>query len=155
MEIDSKLIEPLQKIDFSNRYKRLCRNCSDFDSRLTKFDKNIIVQFAEEKGFKTKYDKTENFNRIDLKINNLSLQFNIIPHNGFIQFVLDIKEGEQSLNLGFGMWESITDNLDMIDGFKDEYTRKPIFNTQIELRFILTEIFDILNDFLNELGKIK
>jgi hypothetical protein len=69
--------------------------------------------------------------------------------------VLDIKEGEQRLNLGFGMWESITDNLDMIDGFKDEYTRKPIFKTEIELRFILNEIFDILNDFLIELRNIK
>ena len=80
-----------------------------------------------------------------LKKQGGAVQFNIIPKRGFVQFVLDVKQGNERLNLGFGMWESIARELDNIEA------KKPLFGSVEELQEILDEAFSIYEDFKKEL----
>jgi hypothetical protein len=122
VDIHSDLITPLQNISFSTRYKELCGN-KEYNPSLINFDELIIPNYIKQQGYELKYSKREKFYKIDEKKGALKIQFNIIPNNGFIQLVWDVKIGNNRLYLGYGMWESITDNLDLLDNKTDKFTR--------------------------------
>ncbi|APU11804.1 hypothetical protein A5M85_16405 [Cellulophaga lytica] len=145
MNINIKLVPILQKIQFASRYFELCRKHSDFEGAIDDYDKTVIKRTLENKGLKISYVKSEKFYKSIEKIGDLSIQFNIIPKRGFVQFVLDVKQGNERLNLGFGMWESITRELDSIE------VKKPLFGSIEELQEILDEAFNIYEDFKTEL----
>ncbi len=149
MDIDQRLIPALQKVQFASRYFKLCKRYSDFDNSLDDYDKSIIKAFFEKKGIKVSFVRSERFYKIIDKVNNLSVQLNIVPKRGFLQFVLDIKKGKERLNLGCGMWESITRELENIK------SKKPLFGSNEELKDILEEMFSIYSDFKIELSKIQ
>jgi len=146
MDVHPILVPVLKDIHFSSRYISLCEEYSDFKERLKDYDRNQIRVFYEQKGLKVSFVKRERFFKIVETVGDYKVQFNIIPENGFLQFVLDVLKGKERYNLGWGMWESITKELTGSD-----VAKKPIFRNEKELTQILDEAFSIYEDFKTEL----
>lgn len=145
MNIDARLVPVLNQINFGQRYKEICQSFSDFDNRLIQGYNQNLEEYFEEKRIKAAFVKSEKFYKIVDKANHYKTQLNIIPHCGFIQFVLDVKRGNERFKLGFGVWESITRELCGVEA------KKPIFSSIKELKEILEEVFGIYQDFKTEL----
>jgi hypothetical protein len=148
MDIDEKLVPILKDVDFAFRYKSLCEKYSDFDHRLIDYDVQRIKVFYESVGLIVSFSKKENFFKTIEKAGAYGIQLNTIPKRGFVQFVLDLKFGEERIKLGWGMWESITGEL-----IEKEFTAKPIFTSYEELEDILKEGSAIYEDIKRELLK--
>jgi len=149
MDIHSSLVPILQQINFASRYKSLCERYSDFNGRLKEYDRDKIQDFYEGKGLKVSFVKGERFFKVLETVGEFKVQFNTIPENGFLQFVLDVKKGNERYNLGWGMWESITREL------LNTESGKPKFINYEELNEILKEAFSIYEDFKRELLKMQ
>lgn len=141
MNIHESLVPILQGINFANRYKVICEKHSDFDNSMSDYDREFIRDYVLSKGIKVTYVKSESFFKIIEKIGAVKVQFNIIPKRGFLQFIWDVTKGGERLNLGWGMWESITRELENIE------VKKPLFTSIEELEEILSEAFLIYDDF--------
>lgn len=147
MEIHESLMPILTRINFAHRYSEMCKKHSDFENSLNEYDNEIIKDFLQSKGMKVAFAKRENFYKIKESIGTLSVQFNIIPKRGFLQFVWDVKRGNERLDLGWGMWESIAREL-------STEAKKPLFVSIEELKEILSEALSIYEDFKAELSAL-
>ncbi|MGS0526453.1 hypothetical protein ACU8V7_16005 [Zobellia nedashkovskayae] len=148
------LIEPLQHINFSARYKKLCGN-KKYDPELVRFDSYLIPLHFKERGYELKFNKEEKFYKINNKVNEFDITFNLLIRKGFIQFVWDVLKEKERFDLGYGMWESIVRNMDLINSDKFEGNKKPLFINNDELKDVLMEGFNIHEDFLKQLALIK
>jgi hypothetical protein len=129
--------------------KSLCERHSDFKNRLKEYDRNRIVDFYEQGGLKVSFVKGEGFFKVLETIGEFRVQFNTIPENGFLQFVLDIKKGNTKYNLSWGVWEAITRELLKVEA------GKPSFTSYEERQEILKEALSIYEDFKQELLKMQ
>ena len=141
MDIHPDIVPILQQIHFASRYKSLCDRYSNFNGRLKEYDRDLIQEFYDKKSLKASFNKKENFFKVIEPIGDYKVQFNTIPENGFLQFVLDIKKGRERYNLAWGVWESITKELINLE------SGKPMFSSIEELETILQEVFSIYDDF--------
>ncbi len=141
MDIHESLVPILQEINFANRYKAICEKHSDFENSMNDYNRDFIKDYVTSKGIKVAYIKSESFFKVIENVGGLKVQFNIIPKRGFLQFVWDVTKGGDRLNLGWGMWESITRELERIE------VKKPLFTSIEELEEILQEALSIYDDF--------
>lgn len=142
MDVHPILVPVLKDIRFASRYTSLCEKYCDFKERLKDYDRDQIRVFYEQKGLKVSFVKRERFFKVVEIVGDYKVQFNTIPENGFLQFVLDVLKDKERYNLGWGMWESITKELTGSDAAK-----KPIFRDEKELTKILEEAISIYDDF--------
>lgn len=149
MVIDDKLIPLFEKINFADRYIDLCRRFNDFDNHLSQFDLSLVENLYKEAGLFPKFFKREKFFSVEESIGNFTLQFKTVPTGGFVQFLFSIKEKEEKLKIGMGMWEVITRSL------KGEVVRKPIFTTEDELKAILNTAVELYKEFKYELSQLE
>ena len=95
MDIHESLIPALRTINFASRYAELCKKHSDFKNSMNEYDKSFIQDFFLKKGIDILLVKRENFYRLIENVGELTIQFNVIPKSGFLQFVWDVKKGEE------------------------------------------------------------
>ena len=100
---------------------------------------------------KFKYSKKECFFKIENKSNLITIEFNIIPYTGALQFVWSVKLNKQMLELSWGVWESILEEM-LNKSF--EIRPRPYYSNYQELEEILTEVFAIYEDFKTEVLKV-
>lgn len=148
MNIDKLLKGKLEKIYFVNRYMNMCDLYSNYDKSMNSVDVEKVKKIFEKLLLPFKFNKGERFFKLNEKLDRYNLQFNILVKSGYVQFVWHVKENEESLVLGWGMWESIIEEINYL-----EYTRKPLFCTYEDLEAILKEAFSIYEDFKAELLK--
>jgi hypothetical protein len=110
---------------------------------LREYDRSKIQEFYERHALKVSFVKSESFFKVLETVGSFKIQFNTIPDVGFIQFVLDVKKGNERYNLSLGVWEVIASEL---LGQKIE-ARKPFFGSHEELEEILKEVLSIYEDF--------
>ena len=137
MSIDIRLKKVLQKINFQNSINS--KSISDIDLLLNQME----VKF--------KYSKKECFFKIEDKSNLITIGFNIIPYTGALQFVWSVKQNKQMLELSWGVWESILEEM-LNKSF--EIRPRPYYSNYEELQDILTEVFAIYEDFKTEVLKV-
>jgi len=89
--------------------------------------------------------------KIKEKIVTYDFQFNIIPYTGALQFVWSVKLNKQMLELSWGVWESILEEM-LNKSF--EIRPRPYYSNYQELKEILTEAFAIYEDFKTEVLKV-
>ena len=97
------------------------------------------------------YSKKECFFKIEDKSNLITIGFNIIPYTGALQFVWSVKQNKQMLELSWGVWESILEEM-LNKSF--EIRPRPYYSNYQELEEILTEAFAIYEDFKTEVLKV-
>lgn len=150
MSIDIRLKKILQKINFEKRYSKMCNKYFDFNSIDNKSisEINLLLNQME---VKFKYLKKECFFKIEDKNGFITIGFNIIPYTGALQFVWSVKLNRQMLELSWGVWESILEEM-LNKSF--EIRPRPYYSNYQELEEILTEAFTIYEDFKTEVLKV-
>ncbi len=151
MSIDIRLKKVLQKINFGKRYLEICNKYFDFENSIDSKSISDIDLLLNQMEVKFKYSKKECFFKIEDKSNLITIGFNIIPYTGALQFVWSVKQNEQMLELSWGVWESILEEM-LNKSF--EIRPRPYYSNYQELKEILTEAFAIYEDFKTEVLKI-
>ena len=151
MSIDIRLKRILQKINFEKRYLEICNKHSDFENSIDSKSISDIDLLLNQMEVKFKYSKKECFFKIEDKSNLITIGFNIIPYTGALQFVWSVKQNEQMLELSWGVWESILEEM-LNKSF--EIRPRPYYSNYQELKEILTEAFAIYEDFKTEVLKV-
>jgi hypothetical protein len=148
MNIDKQLKSKLEKVDFVIRYMNICNKYSNYDKSMDSVNIEEVKEIFESLLLPFKFYKSERFFKLNEKVDSYYLQFNIVVKSGYVQFIWHIKQNEEPLKLGWGMWESIIEEMTSL-----EYTRKPLFCSYLDLEAILKEVFSIYEDFKEELLK--
>ena len=151
MSIDIRLKRILQKINFEKRYLEIRNKYSDFENSIDSKSISDIDLLLNQMEVKFKYSKKECFFKIEDKSNLITIGFNIIPYTGALQFVWSVKQNEQMLELSWGIWESILEEM-LNKSF--EIRPRPYYSNYQELKEILTEAFAIYEDFKTEVLKV-
>ena len=151
MSIDIRLKKVLQKINFEKRYLEICNKYSDFRNSINSKSISDIDLLLNQMEVKFKYSKKECFFKIEDKSNLITIGFNIIPYTGALQFVWSVKQNKQMLELSWGVWESILEEM-LNKSF--EIRPRPYYSNYQELEEILTEAFAIYEDFKTEVLKV-
>lgn len=151
MSIDIRLKKVLQKINFEKRYLEICNKYSDFQNSINSKSISDIDLLLNQMEVKFKYSKKECFFKIEDKSNLITIGFNIIPYTGALQFVWSVKQNKQMLELSWGVWESILEEM-LNKSF--EIRPRPYYSNYEELQEILTEVFAIYEDFKTEVLKV-
>ena len=151
MSIDIRLKKVLQKINFEKRYLEICNKYSDFRNSINSKSISDIDLLLNQMEVKFKYSKKECFFKIEDKSNLITIGFNIIPYTGALQFVWSVKLNKQMLELSWGVWESILEEM-LNKSF--EIRPRPYYSNYQELEEILTEAFAIYEDFKTEVLKV-
>ena len=151
MSIDIRLKKVLQKINFGKRYLEICNKYFDFENSIDSKSISDIDLLLNQMEVKFKYSKKECFFKIEDKSNLITIGFNIIPYTGALQFVWSVKQNEQMLELSWGVWESILEEM-LNKSF--EIRPRPYYSNYQELKEILTEAFAIYEDFKTEVLKV-
>ncbi len=149
--IDSHLKRVLEKIDFVERYLSLCTKHSDRENNIKDKSLKEIDELLNNMNLSFSFDKKECFFKIKEKIVTYDFQFNIIPYTGALQFVWSVKLNKQMLELSWGIWESILEEM-LNKSF--EIRPRPYYSNYQELKEILTEAFAIYEDFKTEVLKV-
>ena len=147
MSIDIRLKRILQKINFEKRYLEIRNKYSDFENSIDSKSISDIDLLLNQMEVKFKYSKKECFFKIEDKSNLITIGFNIIPYTGALQFVWSVKQNEQMLELSWGVWESILEEM-LNKSF--EIRPRPYYSNYQELKEILTKAFAIYEDFKTE-----
>ena len=151
MELSKKELEIYEKINFEKRYLEICNKYSDFQNSINSKSISDIDLLLNQMEIKFKYSKKECFFKIEDKSNLITIGFNIIPYTGALQFVWSVKQNEQMLELSWGVWESILEEM-LNKSF--EIRPRPYYSNYQELKEILTEAFAIYEDFKTEVLKV-
>ena len=151
MSIDIRLKKVLQKINFEKRYLEICTKHSDRENNIKDKSLKEIRELLNNMNVSFSFDKKECFFKIKEKIVTYDFQFNIIPYTGALQFVWSVKLNKQMLELSWGIWESILEEM-LNKSF--EIRPRPYYSNYQELKEILTEAFAIYEDFKTEVLKV-
>ena len=151
MGIDIRLKKVLQKINFEKRYLEICTKHSDRENNIKDKSLKEIGELLNNMNVSFSFDKKECFFKIKEKIVTYDFQFNIIPYTGALQFVWSVKLNKQMLELSWGVWESILEEM-LNKSF--EIRPRPYYSNYQELEEILTEAFAIYEDFKTEVLKV-
>ena len=151
MSIDIRLKKVLQKINFEKRYLEICTKHSDRENNIKDKSLKEIGELLNNINVSFSFSKKECFFKIKEKIVAYDFQFNIIPYTGALQFVWSVKQNEQMLELSWGVWESILEEM-LNKSF--EIRPRPYYSNYQELKEILTEAFAIYEDFKTEVLKV-
>ena len=149
--IDSHLKKVLEKIDFVERYLSLCTKHSDRENNIKDKSLKEIGELLNNINVSFSFSKKEFFFKIKEKIVAYDFQFNIIPYTGALQFVWSVKLNKQMLELSWGIWESILEEM-LNKSF--EIRPRPYYSNYQELEEILREAFAIYEDFKTEVLKV-
>ncbi len=132
MDISVELVPLLEQINFANKYKKLCEDHLEIKKSMDTYRIDEIEKFYKDKGLNPIYIKKDNY----------------FPRRGYLQFVFHLRSDTKKFRMGFGMWESITEEL-----LNEEYARKPTFCTLEELIEVLSESYSVYSDFKAALSK--
>lgn len=146
MEVDNKLEKVLNKINFIERYKTLCR-LNQFANNENRLEVEKVLEIIKEFGYSPRYNKSENFFKIVEKESPFQLQFNICVKYGNVELIWDILKNKSRLLFGLGGWSSVVDIL------TNQRILMPKFRNYEDLREVLKVAFAIYEDFKKELLK--
>ena len=129
----------------------MCTKHSDRENNIKDKSLKEIDELLNNMNLSFSFDKKECFFKIKEKIVAYDFQFNIIPYTGALQFVWSVKLNKQMLELSWGIWESILEEM-LNKSF--EIRPRPYYSNYQELKEILNEAFAIYEDFKTEVLKV-
>lgn len=146
MELEPKIKQALQNINFIERYECLSNNFNDkktsLKERLRFIDGEIIIDSLAQLGYEVDFDSKEKYFRVkEEQIKNYTFFANIILENGLVDLVWIIKEnGKLILGLPIGEYSRLI--------ISPSYRiKKPIFGTYEDLDEIFRVSFQLFEDF--------
>lgn len=152
MELNSKEYGIYKNINFIVRYETLS-NSFQFEDRLDYTNDNVL-NLLNVLGYKAKYVKSNNFFKIEERINGLKFYLNICLKYSNAELIIgavDIVSDHFITGSVFGRLYKLIKYAEGID--LQENIRDPKFRTYEDLEAILKETFSIYEDFKKELLK--
>ena len=152
MELNSKEYQVYKNIDFVSRYDSLSVNFQH-EERL-EYAKDEVLNLITKLGYKAKYVKSDNFFKVEEKINGVKFYLNICLKYSNAELIIgatDIAKDQFMTGDTFGRLYKLIKYAEGID--LEENIKKPKFRTYEDLEFILKETFRIYEDFKAELLK--
>lgn len=146
IELNPKIKQVLQDINFVERYERLSNSYNDkrtpLKERLRFIDGEIIMDSLLQLGYEVDFDSKEKYFKLkEGQIKNYTFTANIILENGMVDLVWIVKEnGNLILGLPIGEYSRLI--------ISPSYRiKKPIFGTYEDLDEILRCSFQLFEDF--------
>lgn len=146
IELNPKIIQVLQNINFIERYENLSKVFNDkrtsLKDRLRYVDREIILDSLMELGYEAIFNSNEKYFKIKEKqIKNYIFSANIILENGMVDLVWIVKENENLiLGLPVGEYSRLIIN-------SNYRIKKPIYATYEDLDKIFQITFQLFEDF--------
>ncbi|WP_417873741.1 hypothetical protein [Xanthomarina gelatinilytica] len=140
----------LEKIDFVNRYKKICQEHNDFDNSMSENNKNLTSRVLGSFKYNYKYFSNGSFYQIKEQENNITFQLHLVLKRGIVETLLFIMVEEKTI-----------EPQGRIDFFPEDvgitYDRMkyglPKYCSEVELREILADLFSIYEDLKTEVIK--
>lgn len=146
MELEPKIKQTLQNINFVERYECLSNNFNDkrtpLKERLRFIDGEIIMDSLVQLGYEVDFDSKGKYFKVkEEQIKNHTFSVNIILENGLVDLVWVVKEnGKLILGLPIGEYSRLI--------ISPSYRiKKPIFGTYDDLDEIFRVSFQLFEDF--------
>ncbi|HMM02488.1 MULTISPECIES: hypothetical protein [unclassified Dysgonomonas] len=143
--MENKLIDILNKIEFSKKYIDICNRYSDFDNGKN-FQKKDILEILLMNKIDMEFSSKEKLFYKDYFISNYIIRFLFSFKYGFIECFYTIRYNDDSENIS-GRFNSIAtlQNADFNNMVKHKF---PIATSIEDLQNILNELLRIHNDFI-------
>jgi len=137
-----------RKIDFVNRYKRICEDHNNFENSMSGNQRKVYAEILEGIDKSTIYlSKDKSFKSI-FSFGEFKLELVLTLHSGHVQAHLNYLKNDDWLM--YNRFDGYAEELQ--PGFREKYTI-PKYTSETELEQILKEIFSIYEDIKKEVIK--
>ncbi|QPH39443.1 hypothetical protein [Pedobacter endophyticus] len=139
-----------KSINFYNRYKLLSESFR-FENTFESYSKNEVLNILNEIGYNAKYHKKENFFEIEEIISDKKFYLNTCLKYGLVELIIGVSDVKTDALIMGGVFGNISDEIEYLAGINNE--RKiflPSFRDYNDLKIILTEAFNLYEDFKHE-----
>jgi len=141
----------LEKIDFANRYRKICDSHLEFDNRLSGNKNSVYKKVLDTFKYEYKFFSNGSFYQIKEAINERFIfQFHLVLKDGQIEPLLYIKIDNQNID-NMGRLDFIPQKLNI--PFERKEFNLPLYSDEEELKEILKSLFSIYEDFKTEVLK--
>lgn len=133
----------LEKINFIDRYKKICEDHNDFENRMRTVDLNMVENVLDHFGYEYTYFSKEKFYRIVEERGNYCFILQLIFKDGIVESLLNIKFGDRYY-FPNGRFDFIPKK--MLKEFDRKKYNLPKYSAVEEFKLILKDIFSIYED---------
>jgi hypothetical protein len=152
MEVNSKEYVVYKNIDFIKRYESLSTNYQ-FEDRL-EYTNERVLDLIATLGYKVKYVKSNNFFKVEEKIEGIKFYLNICLKYSNAELIIGATEINTDQFITGDVFGRLYKLIKYADGIELENSiRDPKFRTYEDLQAILKEAFSIYEDFKKEILK--
>ena len=143
--------EIFEKINFVNRYQKICEKFNDFDNRMRDSTKQLQKKILDKLDYKYRYISNGSFYQIKEHEKDYLFQLHLVLKGGQIEILLFIQKKNKTLEPQ-GRIDFFPEDL----GIPFERLKSgalPKYSSEEELKEILKEIFSIYEDLKKEFVK--
>lgn len=139
----------LIKINFLERYKKVCQLHDNFKKRMVGNHKELYSKTLLKIGADFRYYSRDKLFKTTFETNNVLLELGLKLHDGLIEpYLFYIENGEWIL---YNRFDGIVDEIE--PGFRENFNI-PKYSSELELEQILIDVYKIYEDFKTEFMKI-
>lgn len=146
MTVDSRIIEILNKIEFTKNYKALVDTFNSGNMEHHSVDE--VKSIFNDLGYTVTYNKKEDFYKLEVVNNTLTIQTNFSLKFGSVEIILGILLDGERIKVGgpFGfLYRKLT----------SERISKPLYDNYGDLKQIFTKAISISLEIEKELSELK
>lgn len=152
MELNSKEYLLYKNINFVKRYENLSLNYQ-FEDRL-EYKNEGVLDLMAKLGYKAKYVKSNNFFKVEDKIEGIKFYLNTCLKYGNAELIIGAAEIKADQFITGSVFHGLYSDIKYAEGVQlGEFMKMPKFRTYEDLEAILKEAFSIYEDFKTELLK--
>ncbi len=138
-----------RRIDFVNRYKKICEDHNDFDNSMSGNQRKVYSEILQKIDESTVYLSKDKSFKSSFSFGEFTLELVLTLHSGHVQVHLNYLKGEEWLM--YNRLDGYAEELD--SSFNRELHNIPKYASESELEEILKEIFSIYEDIKREASK--
>ena len=149
MELNPKIKQVLEEINFVNRYEILSKEFNStrtsLQEMLTYIDGETVMDIVIELGYDIKFNRKDKFFYVDENIEDFKFSFRFVLDGGLMDFIFVAWEKDKLLvGSPWGIYSRLLIN-------PDYQIMKPVYGDYDDLDEILKVGFEIYSDFKNSL----
>lgn len=152
MELNSKEYQVYKNIDFVKRYESLSKSFQ-YEDRL-EYANDEVLNLITKRGYKAKYLKSDNFFKVEEKVNGIKFYLNICLKYSNAELIIGATDISNGQFITGSVFSRLYKQIKFAEGVDlEENIKMPKFRTYEDLEEILKETFSIYEDFKAELLK--
>jgi hypothetical protein len=152
MELNSKEYQVYKNIDFVKRYESLSKSFQ-YEDRL-EYANDEVLNLITKLGHKAKYVKSDNFFKVEEKVNGIKFYLNICLKYSNAELIIGATDITKNQFITGDVFHGLHSDIKYAEGIElDGFVKKPKFRNYEDLEAILKEAFSIYEDFKAELLK--